>query len=67
MTQQSLSAQSSRRGPSLPPLFNAGGASDTNYDHVGTSDLTLLLGGVIIYALLDNTAYSLPPTLYLQL
>jgi hypothetical protein len=54
------------RAPSPPnevppshPYSLQGGASNTNYNHVGTSKLTLLLGGVVIYALLDNTAYSL--------
>jgi hypothetical protein len=47
-TQPSLSAQSFQRGSSLPPLFNAGGASNANYDQVGASDLTLLLGSVVI-------------------
>ena len=41
-----------------------GGASYASFDHVGANDLTLSLGGVINYALLDGTTYSLPPTLY---
>ncbi len=48
-------------GPQGP---NAGWASYASFDHVGASDLTLSLGGVINYALLDGTAYSLPPTFY---
>jgi hypothetical protein len=51
-------------GPTLPPTPNAGWASYTNFYHVGTSDLTLSHGGVINYALLDGTAYSIPPTFY---
>jgi hypothetical protein len=47
-----------------PPTPNAGGSSYASFDHVGASDLTLSLGGVINYTLLDGTASSLPPTLY---
>jgi hypothetical protein len=62
MMQSSLRAQSFQQGTFLPPLLNTGGASYANYDQVGISKLNLLLGGVLTYTLLDNTAYFLPPT-----
>jgi hypothetical protein len=44
-----------------------GGVSYANHDtyKVGTSDLTLLLTGVLTSDLLNDTIPSLPPTLYL--
>jgi hypothetical protein len=48
------------RGGSHPPRTFAGGASYANSDEVGASDLSLLLGGVVHYALLNGTSYSLP-------
>jgi hypothetical protein len=59
-SQLSPCAQSFQRGYSLPPILNTGGASYANSDEVGMSDLSLLLGGVVHYALLNNTSYSLP-------
>ena len=44
----------------LPGAFNA------NFSHVGTSDHTLSLGGVVTYTRLDDTTYSLPPSLYIR-
>ena len=50
--------------PHPPTHTKCWGASYASFDHIGASDLTLSLGGVINYALLDGTTYSLPPTLY---
>jgi hypothetical protein len=51
--------------PTHPELLQ-GGTSNANFNHVGARDLTLSLGGVVTYARLDNTTYSLPPSLYIR-
>jgi hypothetical protein len=58
--QLSPCAQSFRQGYSLPPILDTGGASYATSDEVGKSDLSLSLGGVVHYALLNDTSYSLP-------
>jgi hypothetical protein len=50
--------------PTHPELLQ-GGASYANFHHVGGSNLTLLLNGVVYSAWLDDISYSLPPTLYI--
>ncbi len=65
-SQLSPCAQSFQRGYSLPPILNTGGASYANSDQVGASDLSLLLGGVVHYALLNDTSYSLPLPIQLR-
>jgi len=50
--------------PHPPTHTKCWGSFIPSFDHVGASDLTLSLSGVINYALLDGTTYSLPPTLY---
>ncbi len=50
----------------LPPTQNfCRGASNANFNHVGASNLTLLLGGVVTYARLDDTSSPLPPSLHI--
>jgi hypothetical protein len=50
--------------PHPPTHTKCWGGFIRRFGHIGASDLTLSLGGVINYALLDGTAFSLPPTLY---
>jgi hypothetical protein len=59
-SQLSPYAQSFQQGYSLPPILNTGGASYATSDEVGKSNLSLSLGGVVQYALLNDTSYSLP-------
>jgi hypothetical protein len=60
-TQHPSRAQLFRRGGSHPPRTFAGGASNANFNHhLGASNLALLLGGVVTYARLKDTTYSLP-------
>ncbi len=59
-TRHPLRAQFFRRGGSHPPKTFARGAFYANSDEVGTSNLSLSLGGVVHYALLNDTSYSLP-------
>jgi hypothetical protein len=49
--------------PTHPNLLP--GAFNVNFSHDGTSDHTLSLGGVVTYSRLDDTTYSLPPSLYI--
>ena len=51
--------------PTHPELL-LGGLTNADFNHVGASDLTLSLGGVVTYARLDDTTYSLPPSLYIR-
>ena len=51
--------------PTHPELLQGGLPTPTS-TMLAQSDLTLSLGGVVTYARLDDTTYSLPPSLYIQ-